>query len=150
MMAMMMIGDAWPAERPRSVLDHYVNPADRTRIIEQLREQGQVQDHLLRMKRADGTAFWSSVTARVTTFRGREVLISANRDLTERVSDGRIREDFYYRIRVFEIRMPALRDRVEDVVLNRRAEGTERLLEIAERYRGEGVAGDRRQRVAAE
>ena len=31
---------------------------------------------------------------------------------------------------------PELRERVEDVVLNRRKDGTERLLEIAERYRG--------------
>ncbi len=37
----------------------------------------------------------------------------------------------------------ALRERVEDVVLNRRADATERLLEIAEQYKGEGggVAG---------
>uniref|UniRef100_UPI003556A7B0 methionine synthase n=1 Tax=Pseudoxanthomonas sp. 10H TaxID=3242729 RepID=UPI003556A7B0 len=31
---------------------------------------------------------------------------------------------------------PELRERVEDVVLNRRADGTERLLEIAEQYKG--------------
>lgn len=31
---------------------------------------------------------------------------------------------------------PELRTRVEDVILNRRADGTERLLEIAERYKG--------------
>ncbi|MDH3900574.1 MAG: B12-binding domain-containing protein, partial [Gammaproteobacteria bacterium] len=31
-----------------------------------------------------------------------------------------------------------LRERVEDVVLNRREDGTERLLEIADRYRGDG------------
>jgi len=31
---------------------------------------------------------------------------------------------------------PELRERVEDVVLNRRGDGTERLLEIAERYKG--------------
>jgi len=31
---------------------------------------------------------------------------------------------------------PELRERVEDVVLNRRADGTERLLEIAEKYKG--------------
>jgi 5-methyltetrahydrofolate--homocysteine methyltransferase len=30
---------------------------------------------------------------------------------------------------------PELRDRIEDVILNRRSDGTERLLEIAERYR---------------
>ncbi|GIX35643.1 MAG: methionine synthase [Lysobacteraceae bacterium] len=44
--------------------------------------------------------------------------------------------------------LPAeLRDRVEDVVLARRPDATERLLEIAERYRGDGTtaptAGDR-------
>ncbi|MEQ1867764.1 MAG: vitamin B12 dependent-methionine synthase activation domain-containing protein, partial [Micropepsaceae bacterium] len=32
---------------------------------------------------------------------------------------------------------PELRDPVEDVILNRRADSTERLLEVAERYRGE-------------
>ncbi|GAB3053264.1 methionine synthase [Stenotrophomonas tumulicola] len=31
---------------------------------------------------------------------------------------------------------PELRERVEDVILNRRSDGTERLLEIAERYKG--------------
>ncbi len=31
---------------------------------------------------------------------------------------------------------PELRERVEDVILNRRADGTERLLEVAERYKG--------------
>ena len=36
-----------------------------------------------------------------------------------------------------------LRQRVEDVVLNRREDATERLLEIADQYRGEGAAGDK-------
>jgi 5-methyltetrahydrofolate--homocysteine methyltransferase len=35
---------------------------------------------------------------------------------------------------------PELRERVEDVVLNRRRDGTERLLEIAERYKGRKAA----------
>ncbi len=34
---------------------------------------------------------------------------------------------------------PELRDLVEDVILNRRADATDRLLEAAERYRGEGA-----------
>ncbi|MBB4659014.1 5-methyltetrahydrofolate--homocysteine methyltransferase [Parvularcula dongshanensis] len=33
---------------------------------------------------------------------------------------------------------PELREPVEDVILNRRPDGTERLLEVAERYRGQG------------
>ncbi|HEX6592414.1 MAG TPA: vitamin B12 dependent-methionine synthase activation domain-containing protein, partial [Moraxellaceae bacterium] len=36
--------------------------------------------------------------------------------------------------------LPAeLKERVEDVILNRRADGTERLLEIAEKYKGDGA-----------
>jgi 5-methyltetrahydrofolate--homocysteine methyltransferase len=37
---------------------------------------------------------------------------------------------------------PELRERVEDVVLNRRADATERLLEIAERYKGKKGAAE--------
>ncbi|MDD3517263.1 MAG: methionine synthase [Chromatiales bacterium] len=37
---------------------------------------------------------------------------------------------------------PELRERVEDVVLNRRSDATERLLEIAERYRERGGQGE--------
>ncbi|MGR9105329.1 MAG: methionine synthase [Gammaproteobacteria bacterium] len=37
-----------------------------------------------------------------------------------------------------------LRERVEDVVLNRREDATERLLEIAEKYRGDGSGGPKK------
>ncbi|MFN3831877.1 MAG: methionine synthase [Allorhizobium sp.] len=46
---------------------------------------------------------------------------------------------------VYESIDPDLREACEDVVLNRRKEGTERLLEIAERYRGTGEAKTRTQ-----
>jgi len=39
---------------------------------------------------------------------------------------------------IYEQIEPVLREAVEDVVLNRRADSTERLLEIASRYKGEG------------
>ncbi|MCX2523409.1 methionine synthase [Larsenimonas rhizosphaerae] len=38
-----------------------------------------------------------------------------------------------------------LRDAVEDVVLNRREDGTERLLDIAEKYRGDGSSGPKKE-----
>jgi 5-methyltetrahydrofolate--homocysteine methyltransferase len=41
---------------------------------------------------------------------------------------------------IYEQIDPDLRERVEDVILNRRADATERLLEIAEQYRGEDGA----------
>lgn len=46
---------------------------------------------------------------------------------------------------VYESIDPELREACEDVVLNRRRDGTERLLEIAERYRGTGEAKARTQ-----
>ncbi|MGL4197802.1 MAG: methionine synthase [Allorhizobium sp.] len=46
---------------------------------------------------------------------------------------------------VYESIDPELREACEDVVLNRRKDGTERLLEIAERYRGTGEAKARTQ-----
>jgi 5-methyltetrahydrofolate--homocysteine methyltransferase len=41
---------------------------------------------------------------------------------------------------IYEDIAPDLRERVEDVILNRRADSTERLLEIAERYKGDAGA----------
>jgi PAS domain S-box-containing protein len=43
------------------------------------------------------------------------LITATNRDLRALVEDGRMREDFYYRIKVYEIAMPTLRDRLSDV-----------------------------------
>ncbi len=45
------------------------------------------------------------------------LITATNQDLKKLVAQGKIREDFFYRINVFEIRMPPLRERREDIPL---------------------------------
>jgi transcriptional regulator with GAF, ATPase, and Fis domain len=43
------------------------------------------------------------------------VIFATNRDLDELVKAGKFREDLYYRIHVVEVKLPALRERLEDL-----------------------------------
>ncbi|RLC31281.1 Fis family transcriptional regulator [Candidatus Woesebacteria bacterium] len=45
------------------------------------------------------------------------VISATNRNITEEVTEGKFREDLYYRLNVVEINMPTLRDRKEDIPL---------------------------------
>jgi DNA-binding NtrC family response regulator len=63
------------------------------------------------------------------------LICSTNRDPFEAIKDGNLREDLYYRINTIEIRIPPLRDRMEDVPML-----AEHFLQVyAEKYKKTGI-----------
>lgn len=53
----------------------------------------------------------SSKTTRVAV----RVIAATNRDFAKEISEGRFREDLYYRLSIFRIPLPSLRERVKDI-----------------------------------
>ena len=73
------------------------------------------------------------------------VLSATHRKLDELVKAGKFREDLYYRINVIELRVPALRERLDDVpplvdMLLDRIAGADRRDAPADQRRGDGQA----------
>lgn len=55
------------------------------------------------------------VGARTTVALNIKFVAACNHDLFEEVRAGNFREDLYYRLNVFNVRLPALRERIEDI-----------------------------------
>jgi DNA-binding NtrC family response regulator len=72
----------------------------------------ELQPKLLRvLQQAEVTPVGAAHPVRINV----QVIAATNRNLESEVDDGRFREDLYYRLNMVELRVPALRERVEDI-----------------------------------
>lgn len=72
------------------------------------------QAKLLRVLECGEYARIGSVKTRKTNVR---IIAATNRDLKQMIRDGKFREDLYYRLSVFPIQIPPLRNRIMDIPL---------------------------------
>ncbi len=86
-----------------------------TLFLDEIGEIGQaMQVKLLRVLDGVGYTPLGGIKLKRSDFR---VIAATNRDLVKLVKDGRMREDFFYRIRILPIQLPPLRERKEDIPL---------------------------------
>ena len=79
-----LMGREWPSQKPLSILNHYASPEERKPFLERLRQTGELRDYEVQLKKADGAPVWVLGNSRLISYKGREVVVSANLDLTER------------------------------------------------------------------
>jgi len=74
------------------VIDFYVDPATRNRLVRQLRMLGAFRNTEVHFKRPDGSTFWAILTARVASFDEAPAIYVGLNDVTARkLAEGKLR-----------------------------------------------------------
>ncbi|PRX28175.1 PAS domain S-box-containing protein [Paraburkholderia sp. BL18I3N2] len=67
-----------------NIVDFYIDPADRDRLVSHLRTEGSFNNSEVHMRRVDGSPFWAMATARVATFGDAPAIYVGLSDITSR------------------------------------------------------------------
>ncbi len=83
-----------------------------------LDEIGEINPNLqVKLLRAIEGGGYTPIGSNETVMPDIRIIAATNRDLTEEVRRGNLRDDFFYRIHIIPIHLPPLRDRREDIPL---------------------------------
>ncbi len=64
--------------------DFWTDPEDRARIIDRIKQDGEVRDVEVERRRADGSSFWALMSGQVITYKGQDAILAWTADITER------------------------------------------------------------------
>ena len=79
-----LFGYSWGDPERAQADDFYFDPGDREKMLGILREQGNVRDHEVRLRRRDGTPFWVSLSVSPIVFGSQQAILGLIIDITER------------------------------------------------------------------
>jgi len=71
-----------PEETGQPAQDFYDDPADREKYVTMLREHGEVNNLELKLRRANGEAYWGVMTGRIINFQGEPAIMTTVLDIT--------------------------------------------------------------------
>ncbi|WP_299472390.1 PAS-domain containing protein [uncultured Roseibium sp.] len=80
-----------PASRERfgsikSTLSFFLHPDDRTKYLDALLPTGSLDDYRVQFRRADGSIMQGLTAARVTDYKGEDVIVSSTRDISDQLA----------------------------------------------------------------
>jgi PAS domain S-box-containing protein len=93
-----------------NIAELYADIADRDRLVEQLRHEGNFRNTEVRLRRADGSTFWAIASARVATYDDAPAIFVGLNDITERKRIEQVLVESREQLRELSAYMEAIRE----------------------------------------
>jgi len=92
------------------IVDFYVEPVERDKLIQRLSAEGSVRDTEVQFRRLDGTIFWGIATARVATYDDAPAIYVGVNDITQRKRIEQALIESHEQLRELSAYMEAIRE----------------------------------------